>query len=447
MTSINSSSQTFDSIKAQLQDQAVKFIRFEFADLHGIARSKLVPLEQAIRYWDKGLNVYGGTLGLDTASEVVSNTGLNEEISYADMRIVPDASTLYILPYKPNTAAVICDLYDSNLAPLAASPRHILQTTLAKAHNSGYTVLLGHEYEFYLYDQETLAPLFDGLHIFNTQRNESHPAIDAILNALIDAGIPVITHNAEYAGSQFEINYAPATGITAADRAFRFKSIVKEVAAQHGLVASLMSKPDTDKAGSGCHLHLSLLETASGNNTFWDTTQANGLSTVAQQFIGGTLENAEALTALACPTINCYHRLKPHTFAPSNISWGIEDRSALIRGKCDNDESTHIELRLASAMSNPYLLAAGLLISGLDGIKQQNTAIAPSASPAEDEDHWRSLPPCLEQALHAFNSNTLFNHELSPAFTKLYNAVKSHEINRFHQHVTDWEINEYLTLY
>lgn len=440
-------SSAFTAIRDTLHKQGVEFIRFECADLHGISRSKKIPLSAAEGFWRNGVNIYGGLLGLDTASEVVPDTGVNEERRYADRRLIPDSSTLMILPYQPDTASVICDIAAENGEIEAYSPREILRQQLARAAAMDYDVKLGHEYEFYLLDKSTKAPLFEGLHIFNTLLNESHPAIDDILKSLLAAGIPVITHNAEYAGSQFEINYAPTTGLAAADRAFRFKSIVKEVADRHGLIASFMSKPSTDSAGSGCHLHLCLQDSTSGDNAFWDQTADSELSGTALSFIAGSLDHAAALSAFTCPTVNCYHRLKPHTFAPSNISWGVEDRAAMIRAKASRDTNTHLELRLPSAMSNPYLIAAGWLIAGLDGIERDYQAPAASQQPAEDEPHWTPLPTSLLPALDALQSNEVFNEQLPESFRKLYQSVKRHELSRYHAQVTEWERNEYLTLY
>ena len=196
----------------------------------------------------------------------------------------------------------------------------------------------------------------------------------SILRNLQGIGLDLITHNCEYAPSQFEINYGPAIGIEAADKAFTFRNTVKEVAHLQGYLATFMSKPIDGMAGCGCHFHISLLDRKTGKNVFFDPADKDGVSLPARQFAAGILAHAPALMALAGPTPNCYHRIKPHTFAPSNISWGIEDRSALVRVKATKDSGTHHEMRGASALANPYLTAAGHAGRGAAGAEGQAEA-------------------------------------------------------------------------
>jgi glutamine synthetase len=415
--------------------------------LHGSSRSKLVPIDAVEGYARKGLNMYGGVLGLDTAAQVISGTGLNEEISYADSKLFPDFSTLRKVPWKPNTAKVICDVHFIDGSPIKAAPRWVLAQLVAEAGRLGYDVVMAHEFEFYLLDRETRERLFEGVHIFNSTRNCYVPAIDTILAHLQGIGIDLITHNCEYAGSQFEINYGPTVGVAAADKAFTFKNTVKEVAHHEGYLATFMSKPWSDSAGCGCHFHLSLVDRKTGKNAFLDETDKDGLSAVARQFAAGILEHAPALTALIAPTPNCYHRLKPHTFAPSNVSWGIEDRSALVRTKASRDEATHHEMRGASALANPYLSAAGTLAAGLLGIEGKLKLGPQSKGPSEDDPKHPKLPQRLEPALAALAADKAFGAKLGPDFLKLFAAVKGAELQRFYDHVTDWERAEYMELY
>jgi glutamine synthetase len=432
---------------AKLRADGIEFLRFELPDLHGISRSKLVPIDAVEGYARKGLNMYGGILGQDTASNVISGTGLNEEINYGDSKLFPDFSTLRKVPWKVNTAKVICDVHFNDNQPIKASPRHVLKNLLETAASMGYDVMMGHEYEFYLLTQDTRQPLFDGVHIFNTTRNTYVPAAEVIVRNLIAVGVDVITHNCEYAGSQFEIVYGPAIGIEAADKAFTFRNTVKEVAHLEGYLATFMSKPTSTSAGSGCHFHVSLIDRKTGKNAFLDPEDKDGLSPEARQFCAGILKHAPALMALIGPTPNCYHRIKPHTFAPSNISWGIEDRSALVRTKATGDSGTHHEMRGASAMANPYLSAAGTLAAGLLGIQNKLKLQAQSRGPSEDDASHVKLPRSLEQSLANLGADAVFGKMLGAEFLKCFLAVKRHELSRFRSHITDWERNEYLEVF
>src|SRR5581483_3479797 len=144
---------------------------------------------------------------------------------------------------------------------------------VAEANRLGYDVMMGHEYEYYLLRADTKQRLYEGLHIFHTVRNQYAPFLDELVPRLRALGIDVITHNCEYAGSQYETNYGPGSNLAAADKAFTFKNAVKEIAHRNGLIASFMTKPFAGMSGSGCHLHVSLWDRKSGRNAFFDPGQ------------------------------------------------------------------------------------------------------------------------------------------------------------------------------
>lgn len=430
-----------------LYDQSVEYVRFELPDLHGISRLKVVPIDKVENYLRKGLNFYGGTLALDTASCVVTGSGFHEERKYRDHMLIADLETVAPVPWLDRTAKVVCDPYWSAEEPLTAAPRFVLKTLLDKAAAMGFDVLMGHEFEFYLLKGDTHEPLFDGLHIFNHIRNQYHPDLDRLLHYLQASGVDVITHNCEYAPSQFEINFGPAIGLRGADKAFTFKTAVKEVAHRMGYLATFMSKPFSDRSGCCCHFHISLLDRATGENAFLDLNDADGMSQPFKSFIQGILTHAPAMMPLIGPTPNCYRRLKPHTFAPSNISWGIEDRSAMVRVKATHDEGTHLEMRAASGLSNPYLSAAATLAAGLLGMENQYELQPMVDGPSEDDPTLAKLPRTLEVALEGLAADAAMRSLLGEEFVRLFSAVKRFELNRFYDHVSDWEQKEYMEVY
>ncbi|NEQ52658.1 MAG: glutamine synthetase [Leptolyngbya sp. SIO3F4] len=446
MSTVLPSSEAISSWVETLQEQGIKYVRFELPDLHGVSRLKVIPINKVAGYARKGLNFYGGTLALDTASSVVPGSGYHEERKYRDMVLFPDIESCTPVPWVDNTVKVVCDAYWDTDTPLRGAPRYVLQSLLDLAQQMGFEVMMGHEFEFYLLDAETHKPLFDGLHIFNHIRNQYVPEINQLLDYLQAAGVDVITHNCEYAPSQFEINFGPGMGIKGADKAFTFKNAVKEIAHHLGYQASFMSKPFAGMAGCCCHFHISLWN-SDGTNAFLDTSDSDGLSSVAKSFTQGLLAHAPAMLPLIGPTPNCYRRLKPHTFAPSNISWGIEDRSAMVRVKATKDEQTHLEMRAASGLSNPYLSAAATLAAGLLGIKE-NLSLQPMVDgPSEDDPSLKPFPKTLDTALDALAADNAMQDLLGTEFCQLFSTVKSFELDRFHEHITDWEVAEYLEVY
>jgi glutamine synthetase len=438
--------ETPPEILAEWAAQGIRYVRFELPDMHGNSRSKLVPIEQAFGYAADGLNMYGGAGVLDTRSDVVPGTLYNAEVAYADQRLFPDPATAAIVPWADATGRFICDSQWDGGRPLAALPRHVFRRVLERCRGLGFEPVLGFEPEFYLLDEETQDLLFEGYHIFNTVRNTYVPFIRELLDQLEAVGIPVITANCEYAGSQWEINFTPGHGLVGADRAYTFKNTVKELAHLHGYVATFMSKPFSDSAGSGCHTHASLLD-AGGRNVFADESNPDGISATCRQFVAGLLAYARASYALLAPTVNCLKRRRPHTFSPTNVSWGPEDRSALVRIKGGTVASRHVEHRAPTALSNPYLVGAAVIGAGLLGIEEGLELEPPAAQPAEEDATKPPLPVSLRESLDELESEPRLREILGDEFLTVYTAMRRYELQRFDDHVSEWEREEYLELH
>ena len=442
-----SSSDRVAKTLAALKRNGVEYVRFEVSDLHGTARSKQVPITWFESYARKGLNMYGGVIGLDTASNVVPGSLYNEQVNYRDKYLFPDFATLAPVPWLDNTAKLICDPVWEPGAPLKAAPRYVVRQLLDKVDKLGFKAVMAHEYEFYVLDQETHEPLFGGPHIFNNTRNEMIPVVRELTDYLRAAGFDMMTVNVEYAPSQFELVYGPAEGIAGADTGFTFKNAVKEIVHHGGYHATFMSKPWADQAGCGSHYHVSLIDKRTRRNVFLDASKRNSMSDTMRHFTQGLMDHGAACMALFSPTPNCYHRLKPHTFAPSNVSWAIEDRSAMVRIKSVGEPSMHVENRVPSALANPYLSAAGTLACGLLGLKEKRRLQRTTAGPSEEDTTLPPLPKTLDAALDALEADKAVCKMLGEEFVTVFTTVKRYELARFREHITDWERTEYLEIY
>ena len=440
-------SDRIDAFVKGLEASGVRYVRFELPDLHGTSRSKVIPIGHVAHYARGGLNMYGGVLALDTAAGVVGGAGLNEEVKYQDQYLQPDLATVQMVPWLEGMAKVICDTGWTADEPIRSAPRYVLRKLLDDAATLGFDVVMGHEFEFYLLDAETNEPLFGGAHIFNTVRNQYMPFMDTVLDQLQASGIDVITHNCEYSPSQFETVFGPAAGLAGADQAFTFKNAMKELAHRAGYLATFMSKPATDMAGCGCHVHMSLVDHDSGRNAFADPGALDGIPDAMRHFSRGLLDHAAAMMPLISPTPNCYRRLKPHTFAPSNISWGIEDRSAMVRLKNLGAENAHVEMRAGSGLGNPYISAAATLAAGLLGLRAGRGLEPMTEGPSEDDPTLTKLAPNLDAALEGLAADADMQTMLGEDLVHVFTTVKRFELARFHAHVTDWERNEYLEIF
>ncbi len=437
------------SILEGWQADGIRWVRFELPDMHGISRSKTVPIGHAAGYAQRGLNMYGGASVLDTRSDVVPGTLYHEEKAYGDQLLFPDPDSAAIVPWADRSARFICDAQWYDGKPLEATPRHVFRRLLEKCRSMGFEPLMGSEFEFYLVDSEAHEPLFSGYHIFNTVRNEWVATIHTIMEKMPEIGVDVITSNCEYAGSQWEINFAPGEGLAGPDNAFTFKNGVKEIARKDGYIATFMTKPWVGSSGSGCHTHLSLVERGSGKGVFGDANDLQGISDLCRSFIAGQLRYARAVDALLAPTVNCYKRRRRHTFSPTNISWGLEDRSALLRVKGGAPETKHVENRAPTGLSNPYLVGAALLGAGLKGIEDGLTPPAPSkpGMPAEEDTSLEPLPASLPEALAELEGEPATKEFFGEEFIKAYTTMRRYELSRFSDWVSDWERQEYLELF
>jgi glutamine synthetase len=318
----------------------------------------------------------------------------------------------------------------------------------------GYRLRSGFEYEFCLLDRATRQPVFSGVQMFSTIRNAFDEAfVFEVVRGMIAVGVDVITANAESGRGQFEINFAPGIGIDAADQAFTFKTGVKEIAQRRGYMASFMTKPYADQLANGCHYHQSLLDVKRGRNAF--AGRSGTLTDVARWWLGGQMAHATALTALAAPTVNCGKRYKVYSMAPTNIAWGVENRSASFRIKDLDNENVHIENRIPCGAANPYLVMAGVLAAGIDGLENRIEPTAEERGIAWDLRGVTCLPQRLEDALDAFEADGALRAALGEEFVKLFLAVKRHEVAKaraaiadydssaFGDSVSDWERAEF----
>ena len=454
-----SKSSSIESIQKQIRDNNIRYIRFEQADLHGVSRSKTVPVNSFMDYVENGLNFYGGLLGLDIQSRVPTGTGYAEEVAFEDHCTIPDLSTFTVLPWAPNTANITVDPYWYDGRPAMASPRLLLKKIINEFDAMGYICRLGYEFEFYVLDKDTRKPVYTGQPIFVTLKNNFDiDYVYDLMDKMDQAGVRVITQDSEHGPGQQEINLYYQDGLPAADTAFLYKMGAKEISLQHGYIATWLTKPFIDSSASGSHFHVSLIDKKTGKNAFNDPDGAYGLSDLARKFLAGLLKHARANTIFTAPTINCYKRYRVNSFAPHSATWGMENRTVGIRLKGCRGESTHFENRLACGGTNPYLLALSTLAAGLEGIRSSPELPAPITDIAYERDDVPRLPFTLDEAIEAFEQDTDLHAVLHPEFIKLVLAVKKFEVQTakaqfedygteaFNNRVDPWEWDYYMEL-
>jgi glutamine synthetase len=366
-----------------------------------------------------------------------------------DVVAVPDLSTMQHVPWEPGVAHVIADVFNPDGSPSQESPRNVLRRVLERFSELGMKPICGPELEFYVLDPCETSP--NGWKRYGEatgnvyvagRKGDPENTLLAALRRLDAYGLDVVAANHEFASGQFEINLWHSDALDAADRAFRFKSAVQELARMHGKLATFMAKPFNDEGGSGFHLHFSCWG-PDGAALFDDPQGEDGLSQVGRSAIAGVLAHAPAITALLNPTVNSYKRFGPDTLAPWLIDWGLDNRSAMVRIPPERGRAARLELRLGDASANPYLGIAALMAAAYLGIRDKLEPPAKLEGYGYDVSKADRLPGDLPAAIAALEADAELAELLGPQFIATFLAYKRNELERFGQWVTDWEFREY----
>lgn len=381
--------------------------------------------------------------------------------SEADMLAIPDPSTFQILPWRGTVdpaARMFCDIATPDGKPAAADPRNVLKRALDKAASLGFSFYVHPEIEFYLLKSTELGP--DGLpqpvdnagYFDNVPGGTAHDFRRRAVTMLEQLGISVEFSHHEGGPGQNEIDLRYADALSMADNVMTFKTVIKEVAIEQGVYATFMPKPFTNHPGSGMHTHFSLFQ--GDKNAFFDAGAQYHLSNTARQFMAGILRHAPEITLVTNQFVNSYKRLWGGGEAPSYVSWGHNNRSALIRiplHKPEKAQSTRIEYRAMDSAANPYLAYALLLGAGLKGI--ENSYELP---PEAEDDVWsltdmerralgnESLPQSLDHAIKKLESSELAAEVLGESVFSYVLANKRNEWAEYRAQVTPFEIEQNL---
>lgn len=401
------------------------FVRFTLADIHGIARSKLIPGRHVAERLNTGIAMFSAVTGLGTRSEIPQYSEMIE-VNYSNAVVRPMPGTLHALPWatggKYRIGEVFCESswmppYRDG-APQGTCTRYMARTQLERLSALGYQLMSGYEAEFFMYRKDgigelTSRPMFHGVDIFsNVVQAEHDELICSMVEGLSAAGIDVVALNNEYASGQLEFTTGTKFGIESADQMFSLKESVKEIGVQRGWRATFMTKPTS---GPGCcsGMHFSGSLWAAGKNAFHDP-ETGRLSAVGRHWAAGLIKHAAALTALLSPTVNCYGRLhKP--FAPDRADCGWENRYAMLRIVTVSPQMTYVENRLPSSAANPYVVLAATVAAGIDGLTNRLELA---------EDHGETLPSSLSEALAALESDKVLCEALGEDFVRWFLTVK-----------------------
>ena len=430
----------------------IKYVLAQFVDIHGSAKAKAVPVEHLEMVLTDGAGFAGFALW-----------GFGMGPDGPDYMAVGDLSTLTPIPWMPGYARLVCNGTVKG-KPYPYCSRVTLQRQLARLAERGLTMYVGIEPEFMLLSRDpegklgpsdptdTLdKPCYDykGL-------SRMSAVLDDITASLRAVGIDVYQIDHEDGNGQFEVNFTYADAMKSADNFTFVKMAASEIARKHGMIATFMPKPFSNRTGSGAHFHISI-----GNdkqkNLFEDKSDKRGLalSTMAYQFLGGVLAHARALAAVCAPTVNSYKRLvvgralSGATWAPAYVAYGDNNRTACVR-----IPGGRLEFRLPDSGCNPYLALSALVAAGLDGIDRKlepgeptNINMYELTEAQLAERKITLLPQNLLEAINAFDADEVVKAGIGPELSKEFSKLKRMEWTEYARHVSDWETQRYLEFF
>ena len=416
-----------------LRSADVRFLRVLWCDNANVIRGKAIHTSVLASHLAHGVGITPAQQALPVMYDaVVPDSGLGP---VGEVRLMPDWSTLTLLPYAPGHARTIGDMMLDG-RPWALCPRHFLKRVAADAARDGFEVRAAYENEFYLLHPtaDGFAPADDCVFAATRAMDLLRPVIDEIVEMLLAQGVPVEMYYPESGPGQHEVSNHYTGLPRAADWQVTFRETVHAVAARHGLKASFLPKIFADKAGSGCHLHLSLWK--DGRNVFPDPEGPGGLSEVGRSFVAGILAHLPGLTALVAPSTNSYRRLQPHFWSGAFRCWGLDNREAAVRVPSNpaGTGSTHFELKTVDASSNPYLALGAVVAAGLDGVRRKLDPGPPvETDPGNLPEAERTrpgivpLPGNLHDAVEELTRDELLLSALGPELARAYIAVRRAE--------------------
>ena len=424
------------SLSQYAKQNGVKYFLISFVDLFGVMRAKLVPATAIDEVAKAGAGFAGFSVWLGMTP------------AHPDMLLKPDPDTAMQLPWKPEVAWVTGDLVMDG-KNVEQSPRQVLKRMVAEAARDGYDMKTGVECEYFLISR-------DGQQISDEADFQSRPCYDQqalmrryeviseICDAMITLGWAPYQNDHEDANGQFEMNWNYDTCLKTADRHTFFKFMAKSIAEKHGLRATFMPKPFPNLTGNGCHAHISLWN-AAGTNVFADERGELGLSATAYNFIGGLIHSADALAAITNPTVNSYKRINAPrtrsgaTWSPNTVTYAGNNRTHMIR----IPDAGRFEFRLADGAVNPYLLQAGLLAVGLDGIRNKRDPGKRLDIDMYADGHLvkdaKRLPLNLLDALRTLEGSAILRSALGEEAFTTYLKLRREDWTAYTSQLTPWE--------
>jgi glutamine synthetase len=399
---------------------------------------------------DNGIGIARGMQSFNAIDELVPEGSFGPEDS--EFRIVPDLDTFAMIPYAPRTARLISELWNKDYTPSETDGRFFLRRMIDSSRRKGFLPFASFETEFYLLRWVDGKPS-----PFISEKLGSTHGYDLLSDYLVELtddlgkmGVRVERLKKEYGNSQIEPTLRYSDALKAADDLITLKDVAKGIASKRDLSATFMPKPFQNIAGNGMHVHLSLIDSRTRKNVFYK--KGDELSSLGRYFVGGIMEHMKGICVFDAPISNSYKRILPHTWSPSHVSWGYDNRGTALRiPSTSTPDGARVEFRVPDPSANPYLALGSLLASGLEGIEKKIEPPEPLSLDPSDVSNSELermkvdfLPRTLGEAIDSALSDPWVRETMGSVLFDEYLAVRSSEWKAYREQVTEWEVSKYL---
>jgi len=442
--------------RAIVEQRGLDYVRVGLSDIDGIMRGKYVSRDKFFSALDGGFGFCDVVLGWDSKDQLYDNvklTGWHTGYGDAEVRIVPDSCRA--VPFEGDMLLFLAEF----LGPAEqVCPRGLLRRVLDRAASSGFSVTAACEFEFFVFDEtphsvrekgyrnlNNISPGFFGYSMLRSSVfAEFYQDLLATCGAM---DFPIEGLHTETGPGVLEAALEKSDALTAADRAFLFKTYTKVLAQRRNWLATFMAKWSPDWPGQSGHIHLSMTD-ANGNPVFYDPDRQFNMSDTMRHFIGGQQALMPELLSMVSPTVNSFTRLIPGFWAPTAASWGVENRTCALRAIPGKPKAQRVEYRIAAADINPYIALSAALASGLWGIENKVEPDDPVVGNAYDAAFGdnRKLPATLYEAAARLRASSAAKELFGEPFVDHYAATREWEEREFRKHITDWEMDRYFEI-
>ena len=434
-------------------------VKIAVSDIDGVLRGKYISAEKFLSVAETDLGfcdvVFGWDMN-DAAYDNASYTGWHTGYPDAKLKII--LNSFRKIPWENDIPFFLGEFIDAKGNPLAICPRQVLQKVIVQASKAGYTAKFSQEFEWFNFAETShsfadkggrnLTPLTPGMFGYSILRStERNDFFSDLFDLLKKFDIPLEGLHTETGPGVYEAAITFGDILTSADRAVLFKTAVKEIAGLNGIMATFMAKFSENLPGCSGHVHQSLWDKRSQNNLFHDAKDKQRMSPLMKSYLAGQLYCLPHILPMVAPTINSYKRLVEGAWAPTTVTWGMDNRTVALRALTEGKKSCRLETRVVGSDTNPYLAMAACLAAGLYGIRKKLTLKQPATAGNGYQDLSNGrFPKSLDEATHLMKTSAIAKELFGEVFVQHFTQTREWEVKQFAKVVTDWELKRYFEI-